>query len=54
MSAEPPDYVLEENVGFVLRQVTQRHLVIFSEMMPDELTPTQFSALNKLLLLGPC
>ncbi len=54
MSAEPPDYVLEENVGFVLRQVTQRHLVIFSEMMPDELTPTQFAALNKLLLLGPC
>ena len=47
-------YLLEENVGFVLGQVTQRHLAIFSEIMPDELTPTQFSALNKLLELGPC
>jgi hypothetical protein len=33
-------YVLEENVGFILRQVTQRHLAIFSELIPDELTPT--------------
>ncbi len=49
-----PPYILEENVGFVLRQVTQRHLVIFSERMSDELTPTQFSALNKLLEAGPC
>ncbi len=41
-------YVLEENVGFVLRQVTQRHLAIFSDMMVDELTPTQFSAIVRL------
>jgi DNA-binding MarR family transcriptional regulator len=50
----PSDYILEENVGFVLRQVTQRHLAIFSERICDELTPTQFSALNKLLEAGPC
>lgn len=47
-------YVLEENVGFVLRLATQRHLSIFSEMMCDELTPTQFSALFKLYEQGPC
>jgi DNA-binding MarR family transcriptional regulator len=33
-------YILEDNVGFILRQVTQ--------LMPDDLTPTQFSALIKL------
>ena len=43
-----PTYVLEDNVGFVLRQATQRHLALFTAMMPDDLTPTQFSALAKL------
>ena len=47
-------YVLEENIGFVLRQVTQRHLAIFSAMMPEQLTPTQFSTVNKLHECGPC
>jgi DNA-binding MarR family transcriptional regulator len=47
-------YVLDENVGFVLRQVTQRHLAIFSEMMVDELTPTQFSAIVRLYEHGSC
>ena len=41
-------YVLEENVGFLLRQVTQRHLALFSATMCHDLTPTQFSALLKL------
>ncbi len=47
-------YVLEENVGFILRQVTQRHVAIFTELMSDDLTPTQFSALVKLYEHGPC
>ena len=47
-------YVLEENVGFILRQVTQRHLSLFSAMMVEDLTPTQFSALFKLYEQGPC
>lgn len=51
---QPRPYVLEENIGFVLRQVTQRHLAIFSAAMPEQLTPTQFSALNKLHDCGPC
>ena len=47
-------YVLEENVGFILRQVTQRHLALFSATMVHDLTPTQFSALLKLHEQGSC
>lgn len=47
-------YVLEDQVGFVLRQVNQRHTVIFMERIGDELTPTQWAALVKLLQQGPC
>ncbi len=35
-------------MGFILRQATQRHTMIFAERMCDDLTPTQFSALVKL------
>lgn len=48
------DYVLEEQAGFLLRQVNQRHTTIFAELMPDGLTPTQFSAMVKLYERGPC
>lgn len=41
-------YILEDQVGFILRQVSQRHAVIFAERMADDLTPTQFTALVKL------
>lgn len=41
-------YVLEDQVGFILRQVSQRHAMIFAGRMSDDLTPTQFSALVKL------
>ena len=47
-------YVLEEQVGFILRQVSQRHAALFLEHMIEELTPTQFAALAKLHELGPC
>ena len=45
-------YVLDDQIGFVLRRVTQRHLAIFSEAIPD-LTTTQFATLAKLAELGP-
>lgn len=45
-------YVLDEQVGFVLRRATQRHLAIFSEAIPA-LTTTQFAALAKLSQMGP-
>lgn len=50
--AEP--YRLEEQVGYILRQVSQRHAAIFGERMADGLTATQFAALAKLWEIGPC
>ncbi len=47
-------YVLERQIGFVLRQATQRHLALFGAMMVDDLTPTQFSAIVKLREHGSC
>ena len=44
-------YILESQIGFVMRRVVQRHIAIFSSMIPD-LTPTQFAALAKLCELG--
>lgn len=42
-------YVLEEQVGFVLRRANQRHVAIFAEAIGElGLTPTQFSALVKI------
>ncbi|WP_331274421.1 MarR family winged helix-turn-helix transcriptional regulator [Pseudooceanicola algae] len=45
-------YRLEAQVGFLLRRTTQRHLSIFSQLVPD-LTSTQFAALAKLCEMGP-
>ena len=47
-------YLLEEQVGFLLRQASQRHAAIFSATMPGGLTPTQWAALAKLFEVGPC
>lgn len=44
----PARYVLDEQVGFLLRQVNQRHTTIFAERMIEGLTPTQWAALAKL------
>lgn len=49
----PPRYILDEQVGFLLRQVNQRHTTIFAERMIDGLTPTQWAALSKLDEKGP-
>ncbi len=46
-------YLLEEQVGFFLRQVSQRHTTIFAEQMIEGLTPTQWAALAKLGERGP-
>lgn len=49
-----PAYVLEEQIGFVLRQVSQRHSTIFTEQIGSGLTPTQWTALIRLQETGPC
>lgn len=49
-----PSYVLEEQIGFILRQVWQRHATIFAREIGINLTPTQWAALAKLTETGPC
>jgi MarR family transcriptional regulator, lower aerobic nicotinate degradation pathway regulator len=45
-------YRLDEQVGFLLRRVNQRHLSVFAEVI-TEVTTTQLAALAKLAELGP-
>ena len=49
-----PTYVLDEQIGFILRQVWQRHAMIFARDIGINLTPTQWAALAKLQETGPC
>lgn len=48
-----PDYRLDEQIGFLLRQAMQRHTAIFAARMPGDLTPMQFAALARLREFGP-
>ena len=47
-------YVLDDQVGFLLRVALQRHTAIFTTRMIEGLTQTQFAALAKLHEVGPC
>ena len=47
-------YVLDQQIGFLLRVAMQRHTSIFTSRMTEGLTQTQFAALSKLLEVGPC
>jgi len=47
-------YVLDDQVGFLLRVAMQRHTSIFTTRMIEGLTQTQFAALAKLAEVGPC
>ena len=49
--ANATSYQLDEQVGFILRQVNQRHVGIFSQNI-NQFTPTQFAALAKLCEWG--
>ena len=49
-----PSYILDEQIGFILRQVWQRHAAIFAREIGINLTPTQWAALSKLMETGPC
>jgi MarR family transcriptional regulator, lower aerobic nicotinate degradation pathway regulator len=53
-AAKSSHYVLDEQVGFLLRLAMQRHTSIFMSQMTAKLTQTQFAALAKLLEVGPC
>jgi DNA-binding MarR family transcriptional regulator len=45
-------YILDDQIGYLLRRVTQRHLAIFSDRIP-EVTTTQLAVLARLTQLGP-
>ena len=47
-------YVLDEQIGFILCQVVQRHVALFDRLMGGDLTPTQWAALSKLAEVGTC
>ncbi len=52
MTSEPR-YILENQIGFLLRKANQRHRALFSSEVDNKIAPTQFSALAKLHELGP-
>ncbi|WP_286192793.1 MarR family transcriptional regulator [Stappia sp. BW2] len=45
-------YVLDDQIGYLLRKAYQRNAVIFSEKVRD-LTPTQFAVMARLSERGP-
>ncbi len=47
-------YVLDDQTGFILRQVHQRHALIFASRIGQDITPTQWAAMAKLAQAGPC
>jgi DNA-binding MarR family transcriptional regulator len=47
-------YVLDDQIGFLLRLAIQRHTALFTKGMVEGLTQTQFAALAKLQEVGPC
>ena len=49
-----PSYILDEQIGFILRMVSQRHAAIFARDIGTNLTPTQWAALSKLAEAGAC
>lgn len=57
MSAAPKPgadpYVLDDQIGYLLRLASQRHAAIFQARMTEGLTPTQFAVLVRLDEAGP-
>ena len=47
-------YILDEQVGFILRQVYQRHAALFADRFGDDVTPTQWAVIAKLAEVGDC
>lgn len=47
-------YVLDDQVGFLMRVAMQRHTTIFMSQIIEGLTQPQFAAMAKLLEVGAC
>jgi len=46
-------YVLDDQVGFLLRKAQQRHLALFAALMVEGLTAQQFATLARLAEIAP-
>jgi DNA-binding MarR family transcriptional regulator len=46
-------YRLDDQVGFLLRRVNQRHVAIFAQHIEKGVTPTRWATLSKLYEEGP-
>lgn len=54
MASEAEPYVLEEQVGHLLRRASQRHTALFAKRFARfDLTPLQFAVVMKLHVAGP-
>ena len=49
-----PPYRLEDQVGFVLRQVQQRHALLFAAALSEAATTMQWAVLARLAEIGEC
>jgi len=47
-------YLLDEQIGFLMRVANQRHTALFASKMIEGLTAPQFATLAKLREIGPC
>jgi DNA-binding MarR family transcriptional regulator len=45
---DDPEYVLDDQIGFLLRLASQRHSVIFQQNVVGNLTATQFATLVRI------
>ncbi|MCV2868002.1 MarR family winged helix-turn-helix transcriptional regulator [Defluviimonas sp. WL0002] len=54
MSDEARPYHLDDQVGYILRLVSQRHASLFLARFGQDLTPTQFAAMARLDEVGQC
>lgn len=46
-------YRLDDQIGFVLRKVSQRHTALFASLIGEDVTPMQWAVLAKLAERGP-
>lgn len=46
------EYVLEDQIGYLLRLASQRHSVIFQKHAVEGMTPTQFTTLIRVAEIG--
>ena len=47
-------YILDDQIGFILRQAYQKHALLFVECFGEDFTPTQWAAVAKLSEVGGC